>query len=218
MRISKNKSIVLLMAMFLIFCCACGSKNDVSEESKTPNSESTQLTSQIEEKEEEKEELGEDSILVGTYKVPLKEMYIDIPDMHYIENGYTKAWFEDQVKYATFTFLRDEIAEDEMKAFELTFESFKKNMTAGLHTVNGLGEITAESTTINGINVYSFEGVVNCGTNPAYDAYVRGYSFIYDEMPCSIIGVVMDEEQPQDQIDAIKEIVDAMILTVRSKQ
>ena len=218
LRRKGNVLVVLIVLMFMLTCACGGDKgSDTNVENEKPNSESSQVVTEKIEQEEPVVGEKEDSILVGTYKVPRKDMYVDIPDMHYIESGYTQVWFEDQVKYVAFTFLKNETAEDETNAWDVTLESLKKNMS-GLHYINNLGEVTEEYTSINGIDVYSFEGKINCGETVNYDAYVKGYSFIYDEMPCSIIGVVMDEEQPQDQIDAIKEIVDAMILTVRSEQ
>lgn len=218
MKFNKKIQTVILMAMMLVMVCACGKNNNsniIIDEEKQNSQISKEEVENIEKIEDVGEE--ENSILTWTYKVPLEDLYIDVPDMHYMEEGYTQVFLEDQIKYILFTCLPDDTATDEKNALDITFESAKRNIS-GLHYINNLGEVTEEYTSINGIDVYLFEGKINCGETVNYDAYIRGYSFIYDEMPCSIIGVVMDEEQPQDQIDAIKEIVDAMILTVRSEQ
>ena len=60
-----------------------------------------------------------------------------------------------------------------------------------------------------------FEGVADAGY---YEAYVCGYSFVYQGFPCSIIGVVIENEQTNEQKQLVKQIVDEMMKTVRNSK
>lgn len=213
------KRILLIgMIAMAVLSCACGQEvgSGTVETGKAEETEKYEII-ETEQVTEMVIEVEEDALLPNVYEVPGYSIYVDVPDMHPIESGFTQVYYEDQVKYVTFSCIQVESAQDENEAFEKTFKPFVNSMS-GLDIINQLGEVEDENITINGINVYSFEGLLNCGSNPVYDAYIKGYSFVYDGMPCAIIGVVMDETQPQEQIDAVKEIVDAMILTVRSEQ
>lgn len=211
---------VLLMGMIgmVTLACACGNTQQ-KEHVESGKTEVTEKNTQKEEEQVEEEivESEENTLLPNVYRVPAYDIYVNVPDMHSMEEGFTQVYYEDAVKYVTFTCDRIETATDAENAFEVAYETFVSNMF-GLDIINQLGEISGENIVVNDISVYSFEGLMNCGSNPVYDAYIKGYSFIYEDMPCAIIGVVMDDTQPQEQIDAVKELVDAMILTVRSEK
>jgi len=216
----KKRIVSLLMLVTLIFTCACGGNTEAADTPEVNQQEEENNKDEVSEKQEievVESEKEEDSLLPNTYKVPGWDIYVNAPGMHPIESGFTQIWYEDEVKYATFSCIQVASAADEKEAFDIVFERFIRNMD-GYDTINEMGELTEEYLEINGIKVYSFEGTMDCGTAKHYTSYVKGYSFVYEGMPCAIIGAVKDREQPQEQIDAIKEIVDAMILTVRSEQ
>lgn len=215
----KKRYFILLIAIStMLFFSACGGKREEEVNVTIEKIDETPIVQVDNDASNEiiKEE-NESIVLGNTYKVPLKELYIDIPNMKQIEAGYTEVFYERNVKYITFTCLKTATATDEKDALKVVFDELKLNMS-GLDIINHMGEITEEYLTVNDIEVYSFEGTLNCGLEPVYDAYMKGYSFVYEDMPCAIIGVVMDETQPQEQINAVKELVDAMILTVRSEK
>ena len=155
--------------------------------------------------------------LVSTQKVPLQKIYIDVPNYNRIEEGYTTIYWNKGVSYITFTCMRDDdiIASTVSEAHKVTFDCFLRSVNDH-HFVNKLGNVKEKNIIINGIDTYNYEGVICAGHNPIYDAYVYGYAFIYGGFPCAIIGVVSDESQPQSEIVNVKEIVDAMMLTVRN--
>ena len=95
--------------------------------------------------------------------------------------------------------------------------SSKKNIQ-NYSYVNSLTVKNDSTETVNGVEVYKYEGTVNCGKDTIYDAYVIGYSFIMDGVPCTITGSVIDQAQSQDMIDEIKATVEAMIKTLRSER
>ena len=75
-----------------------------------------------------------------------------------------------------------------------------------------------EETTINGIDMYLFEGTINYGTDTKFDGYAKGCAFVLDGIPCEIVGSVIDKSQSQELIAEISEIVDEMTQTVRSEE
>lgn len=212
-----EKRIIVGLSLVTFLFCGCKEKgSEVPEKTELERTE-TAASEQKVEQEEPVTQDKEETLLTDTYKVPGQAIYVDVPDMHPIESGFTQVYFEDLVKYVTFTCIQVETAQDEKEAFGKVFGPFINSMS-GLDIINHLGEITGENLTVNGLDVYFFEGKLNCGTNPVYDAYIRGYSFICEGMPCALIGVVMDEEQSEEEIEAVKELVDAMMDTVRSKR
>ena len=79
--------------------------------------------------------------------------------------------------------------------------------------------ITAEqekTEKINEIEMYRYEGKLICGRTVKASAYVVGYTFIIDKIPCNITGVVTEKEQNEESIQEIKSLVDEMARTVRN--
>ena len=90
------------------------------------------------------------------------------------------------------------------------------------HPINSISITSEKTEKINGLEVYRFEGTMNCrkpdDTSSNYDAYVVGYSFVINGVPCSIIGSVQDVKQEQSMIKEMKATVEAMIKTVRNNR
>lgn len=209
---------ILLVLSFIIAFASCANNKSSDENSKNDanNSEITVT---------ENENIGNNSNdsfkkskhLVGTNYVSMKDIYYDIPDMHFIESGYADIYIDNYDKYVTF--LCDWTNEvDSLEVVQdLMFPIFRDSISNS-DFINELGEITGNTTTVNGIDVYAFEGVVNAGLRANRDEYIKGYTFIFEGVPCAIYGVVMDENQPQEDIDYISEVVDEMMESVRNVQ
>ena len=212
-----KKIVCFLMCFVLIFSlCACGGTND--ETPSTNNDTSTPATDNNQETQNTTSDTTSDEkILTGTYKVPLQKIYVDTPDFNLIEEGYTRIFFESGKKYVTFTCLYDDACDNISDAHNKTIDKFMQNVVDH-HHVNAIGALSDATVTVNGIEAYKYEGIVNAGTNPVYDAYIYGYSFVYNGFPCSIVGVVMDEAQPEAEKQQVKLIVDEMMKTVRNSK
>ncbi len=213
-----KKSLVLIVMCFalLLSLCACGGNTE--QPSITDNSGVTSTTDDTGETSKPDDDTSSNKdVLVGTYKVPLQKIYVDTPNFNLIEEGYTRIFFDSGKKYVTFTCIYDETCSDLTDAHEKTIEKFMQNVVDH-HHVNNVGSLNDATVTVNGIEAYKYEGTVNAGTNPAYDAYLYGYSFVYNGFPCSIVGVVMDETQPEGEKALVKEIVDEMMKTVRNSK
>jgi len=66
--------------------------------------------------------------------------------------------------------------------------------------------------TINGIEAFYYEGTVDC--DEYEDSYIVGYSFIFEGVGCNISGLDMNPEQTDEDRQAMKELVDEMMLSV----
>ncbi|MBQ3196171.1 MAG: hypothetical protein IJB65_06870 [Clostridia bacterium] len=201
----------LCLALSQVLCC-CGGEvadTDKGNEASSGTSSSENITSTVVSEEESKSEL-----LTGTLKMPTVDVYVDTPGYNCIEEGYTRIFFHSGKKYITFTCLYIDTASSLSECHDKMIPTFM-NSVSDHHLVNELGETTDKTLEVNGIETYNFEGVLNAGEIPVYDAYIYGYSFIFQGYPCSIIGVVTDESQPEEEKELVKDIVDEMMTTVR---
>lgn len=205
-----------LSVMMVIGCASCQSEeiteNVLSENSVSEAGEDQQQISEEEAEEDEKKiELG------ITYQVPMKDIVIDAPYYQEIEQAYTELFMVRNSRYTAVTTAFRSTAADAKDAHEKAFEEFVMNMENYEGGVNSLNITKDEVTTVNGMEVYRFEGTLNYGINQIYDGYVKGYSFIMDGIPCEIIGSVVDPEQPDELIEEISQIVDGMMQSARSE-
>lgn len=96
------------------------------------------------------------------------------------------------------------------------FQDYKKNMQ-NYATIDELKVEKDSKLTINGIEMYKFEGKLACHAETGnYELYTIGYSFVMDGIPCSIEGTVLNKSQPQDMIDNVRDTINAMAQTVRN--
>lgn len=204
--------ILLAIALTVFFITGKNSNNTENNTQETEKIETSDNTAK-----EEAEDNNDSTLLTGTYNVPLEDIYIDVPGLNKIESGYSRIFMENESKYVAFTCLYEETGTDAKNAFEITFNKFLNNISS-LHYIEGIKEVEHWETTINGIDTYVIKGTVNSGSVIPYESYIYGYSFVFGGYPTSIFGVVMDEDQPQEDIDNITEIVDAMMKTVRSEE
>lgn len=216
----------ILLCLSLV---ACGNDekpdttNNPTESSVTESTTKNESASEKEDKKENNTEDDKSAELPNTYKVPLKNVYIDVPNYQEIEEGYTELFIVHESKYVAITSDTDATAENAKDAHALMFDMFKINMQ---NYEGGVKDITIEKEEIkeiNGVEVYAFEGKIHYGTDNIYKdcakgeakGYAKGYSFIMDGVPCEIIGSVIDESQQQELIDEISTVVDEMIKTAR---
>ena len=159
----------------------------------------------------------------GTHKVPGKNIFVDVPNwdpMELTHKMMTTVYKIQGSKYVSITDTDDKV-NSLSEAYQKTFDVFKENMYR-YHPINYISITSEKTEKVNSLEVYRFEGTMNCrapnNTSVYYDAYVVGYSFILNDTPCSIIGSVQDVEQEQSMIKEMKSIIDAMIKTVRTER
>lgn len=218
MKTLLTKLLTFLLSVSLLLCLvACNSNNDEkTEPADTETQQQTETTSKPDDSTSQGDNT-EKSLLSGTYKVARKDIYVDIPNFNAIEEGYTQIYLDGSSKYVAFTCHKAETAETIEDAHKKAFDCFKSGIDSH-HHINDETNLQTTDTTINSIQTMKFEGTISSGRNPVYNAYAYGYSFVYDGMPCSIIGVVMDESQPDAEKQLVKQIVDEMMKTVRNSK
>ena len=192
---------LLLSILLSVSLVGCGQKSLTSDDSSNES-----------QKQDESKEL-----LPYTYNVPLKNIYVDVPNYQEIEGGYARIFIVHEKKYVTFTSVFNTQATDAIDAYNKSFDAFCISMQNYEGGPNSFNIITDQTMTINGIDVYFFEGMIHYGEKNPYDAYGIGYSFIMDGIPCAIIGSVTDKDQPEELKEEIKAVVNAMMLSVRSE-
>lgn len=225
----KKWTTLLLTAALVCTLSACGGGRDRARDEE-PSEQGEETGKEMDEAEEEEANQNQDVQMPDnsgaqvslpmpsvTYKVAGKNIYVDVPYWQEIEKGYTRLFTLHGERYVAVSTDKNNTAASLEEAHNLAFEKFKGNIQTESY-VNFLN-IEEESTeTINGIEVYKYEGTVNCGHDTVYDAYVIGYSFIMDGIPCNITGSVIDQAQDAEMIDEMRLTVEAMIQTVRSEQ
>ena len=210
----KNKILLGLMCGVLIvgITTGCGnSKNNDDVDTNNPN----------ENKEQVKDDINNNAnstLLSGTYKVPLKNIYVDVPNYQEIEQAFTELFIVHDSKYVAFTSAKMSNANNTKEAHKVAFEELIPNMQNYEGGINNINITKSEEIKVNGIDVYSFEGTINYGTDTKFDGYAKGYSFILDGVPCEIIGSVIDKKQDPSTIKEISSVVDAMIKTLRTEE
>ena len=192
----------------------CGDKS-VNEENKETNNNPTE--------ENIKQEENNSVDLTYTHKVPGKNIYVDVPNwdpMELTKQMMTTVYKIQGSKYVAITDI-GETVNTLNEAYQKTFDVFKANMYR-YHPINSISITSEKTEKVNGMEVYRFEGTMNCrktdDTSANYDAYVVGYSFILNGVPCSIIGSVQDVAQNQSMIKEMKATVESMIKTVRTER
>lgn len=219
-----KKLVVFLMGIVTSICIvACGYSNKDNEVDKQQTlTEDTEQNSEQKSEDKQNESEAEDNLLSYPYQVPGKAIVVDVPNYHPINRGYTQLFNVHGIKYIAITVDLDVVVASLTEAHTVAFEKFKKNIQTTSY-VETLTIHNEEVRAVNGVEVYRYEGVVGCAKGRtdrewSYDAYVIGYSFIMDGVPCTITGSVIDKEQPQDMIEEMEAVVDAMIETLRSEK
>lgn len=210
----KKLICVLLSFILVLSLTACAEKTDTPA---AANVGASEQQNPVQTEMQPQETAVVNPQLPNVYEIPLKNIAINVPNWQEIEQGYTQIFIINGQKYVAVTCVYDSegIAFDD--AHETAFAKFKHNIQSSSY-VNSLNVDKEETKTVNGIQVYRYEGTMNCGHDTIYNAYTVGYSFVMDNVACNVTGSVIDHEQPQEEIDAMRELVDAMIQTLRNQE
>ena len=158
-------------------------------------------------------------IFTETYQVPTYDIFINIPRNYMpIEKGFTHLFNVGGERSLAVTAVRRANPSSLQDAYRMALERFI--IAFENHAkINSLSIENEETLEINGIDLYRFEGKLDCTDELGdYKLYTVGYTFIMDGLPCMVIGTVLEKEQPQDMIDEIRTYVDYMVTTLRSEK
>lgn len=152
----------------------------------------------------------------GIHQVHTRDIYIRVPNYHPIENGYNYLLSDnDDIIIAIASLLLEKGT-----TLEQAYKDIVDNYILEMDNYANIDKLTIEkdeNVTINGIDMYKFEGKLNChGETGNYDLYTIGYTFIMDGIPCCVQGTVYNKKQPEEMINTTRDTVNAMIKTLRS--
>lgn len=206
--------LLLLITMMSVMSLGCAKAEALENDKIVVNKE---VKSESEKLEGTNESEKSDIEFYYTHKAPGKNIVIDAPNYQNVELGATELYIIHDSRYVSFTFSDVEEATNLKEAHRIAYDRFLQ-MTENY----SFGELTVtkeEYVTINGIDMYRYEGTVKEGyEGEQYDCYALGYSFIMDGVPCTVGGAVIEEEQSEELIKEIHDTVEAMIRTLRSER
>lgn len=157
-------------------------------------------------------------LLPYTYKVPMVEVYVDVPELDEYMSGYTELFIDWDTRYVSFTADRRADAETAKEAYEICNDYLIRNLEYVAHGANYLTIMKEEVIEVNGMEVYAFEGIINYGQDHPVDCYAKGYAFVFNGVACEIVGSVIDPTQPEELVTEISILVDEMLKTVRDTE
>lgn len=209
------KKIICAMLITTVLLCftACGQNADQSADVSSDSSIARAVDSQT---STENTVSNSDSELTRKYNVPLKKVYINAPIWQELEKGLTELFIIQEEKYVSVTYSLDAL--NDLK------EVHTVNTDTLIYNLQNFcmpKELVVESDsndTVNGIEVYRYEGYFACGEDQAYNAYTVGYDFIMDGTPVTVNGGVINKEQPAEMKEEIKSTVEAMMATLRAEE
>lgn len=226
----KKKLLLSMLGLVLIASMtACGKageevgkQSETIVESSAKNSETKEPEQTSAEKETpsaENESTEMSPYLTGTYTTPLEKISVDVPGYKYIEKGYTKVFLDDGVKLVVFTCREEDSSSTPEEAYEQCWAKTRWGVE-NYGYINEEGhDLTVTEKTVGDIETLYYEGTMRLDrSEPHRTAQTYGYAFTFLGHPCLIWGYVVDKDQPQDQIDEIKNVVDAMVESVRAAQ
>ena len=153
----------------------------------------------------------------GIYEVPTYDIYIRVPNWHPVQNGFLQLFSDNDdmiIDVESLWLVKGSTLEQAQKDVVNKYIGAMDNYAK----IDNLSIEKDEYVTINGIDMYKFEGKLNCHAETGkYDLYTIGYTFIMDGMPCCVQGTVYNEDQPEEMINTTRNTVNAMIKTLRNK-
>lgn len=202
----------------LLLLCACSESSSGNSGEIKNNTSSTVESVPATTVAEQEDQTVVDGVNLdgGTYKVPTYDIYIQVPNYHRIENGYIDLFSDNDDIIISFASLFSESGTTTEQAYKDTLD----NYISGMENYAKIDNLTVEkdeNVTINGIDMYKFEGKLNCHAETGnYSLYTIGYTFIMDGIPCCVQGTVYNDDQPEEMINTTRDTVNAMIKTLRS--
>lgn len=208
------KRIILISLYFImaISLFACGSNN----ENKNIESSEMNIKNTVQNSTTTDNIKTSNVNLTKIYNVPTYNIYMNVPDYQKIESNRSQLFvIGRQINIAVTANWKIQGTTVEQAHADI-FKDYVRNLQNYAH-IDELKIEKDSKLTINGIEMYKFEGKLACHAETGnYELYTIGYSFVMDGIPCSIEGIVLDESQPEDMINQVKDTVNAIAQTVRN--
>lgn len=214
----RTLTLIATLSLAALLLTACGRNTNTPDSVATPQSTSVAISMPQSEAAPQSDAASyQTSALLPNICFLDDGIFVDMPNYQRIEQGYTKLYIVHDLKYVAATVEKHAEVTTLEEAHEAAFRKFVRNVD----TDSNINELIIESDsveTINGIEVYKYEGRINVGHFNVYETFITGYSFIFNGLPVNISGALDCEEQDEEAIAELKEIVEAMLYTVRSEE
>ena len=154
--------------------------------------------------------------LTNTYKIPMHPIYFRAPGYSELENALSELFIIYDRKVVVIT--GDDI-NDRGTTLQDDHNQLMLDVNVGVENYfkfdpEELKNLKTEQKQMNGYDTIYFEGQIK-SEQVKKGAYVVGYSFIANDVPCNITGIVLDVNQSEDIKKEIQENVDAVMMTVK---
>lgn len=191
--------VICISVVTTLTIVACGNDGQVN------NHESS--TTKIENTTTINETANSNNALTEIYNVPARNIYMNVPDYQKIESNRSQLFvIGRQINIAVTANWKIQGTTVEQAHADI-FKDYVRNLQNYAH-IDELKIEKDSKLTINGIEMYKFEGKLACHAETGnYELYTIGYSFVMDGIPCSIEGTVLDESQPENMINQVKDTV-----------
>ncbi len=156
--------------------------------------------------------------------VPGHNIYVNCSmDLRTKEQGRTVLMYSSKDKLVGLTFNKSEEYKGNLDGVvEFLSEKFLQNISNyqdGNYESSRILIESSSKTKINGFDSLKFEGkALNKSNDGEWNSYVYGYSFIINDIPVAVIGIVSDKSQETNMINEIKQNVDAIASTIRTEK
>lgn len=217
----KKKLISMVFLILVCSCVACGAKEDEnvndkvsSDNSPTATSTPTPITANDDIEDEKAEE-------VYTTRAPGQQIFIDYSvTLNRTEEPYATLMYDKKQALVGFTY-------DVYNEYTGTLEDVLEHLgghylnVAHIESSGSLkdSEITvtsSEKVTIAGQESIRFTGIAP--NNNGWDCHVYGYTFLINNVPCGVIGIVSVSTQDASLIEEINAQVDTIAATIRTEK
>lgn len=154
--------------------------------------------------------------LTNTYKIPMHPIRFRAPGYSELENALSELFIIYDRKVVVIT--GDDI-NDRGTTLQDDHNQLMLDVNVGVENYfkfdpEELKNLKTEQKQMNGYDTIYFEGQIK-SEQVKKGAYVVGYSFIANDVPCNITGIVLDVNQSEDIKKEIQENVDAVMMTVK---
>lgn len=247
-RIIVKKATYFLLLLGLIMCAggACSKKEtkenikvpvdttsipEVGADTGTPEPTDTEKATQEPEKESdgskkstEKPQFLYDGEPIESvvYEDSFYPIVFDRPMYQVVSEGMTQVFNRDGSLFIAYSKLdseHPELTAKDVMTSKLNEDFFSATDTYYRAYNPQLKMDSTEDKTINGVDCMRFEGsVVLEADGKEIKNYAVGYTFVKDNIPCLLIGVVVEKDQTQIHKDEVTHNVDEMIKTLRDEQ
>lgn len=242
----KKAAYILLLLILTLCAGACSKKGtkentkesanatntpEISKEAVTPEPTDTEKLTQEPEKESEggKEVTDNPQFLYdgkpiesAIYEDSFYPIVFDRPMYQVVTEGMTDVFNRAGSLFIAYSILDEE--HPELSAKDVMTSKLNKDFFNATETYYPaydpqLKMDSTEDKTINGVDCMRFEGsVVSEADGKEFKNYAVGYTFVKDNIPCLLIGVVVEKDQTQLHKDEVTHNIDEMIKTLRDKR